>query len=161
MENEPQIDREKQAAEDTARMIASVYARSAGPEEFVDIMATYQTVRVDTLQLYASIKECVYHRQIFEVVDASDDEMFFSMGFYGSLVGAVDAIGDQYDRESAITDSGDAMDFERIEIRSHELDELSDGYRIAYAVERSKKWDDDGDFAWETKVLSKHEWSNR
>ena len=55
------MQNEQQVIADTAGMISSVYARSADADEFVAIMATYQTVRVDTRQLYAAI-----HRAVFD-----------------------------------------------------------------------------------------------
>lgn len=83
---------------------------------------------------------------IYEMVDATNDEMYFTFGLFLDLDKAKKIIT-ECDKTQAMTNSGDDNDFETIEIRVRNIDELieSTGKVVATferSLERSESFSD-------------------
>ncbi len=85
--------------------------------------------------------------KIYQVVDMTDDEMYFSMGFFYTKDDAVKAIKEATDKTRPLSDHAD--EYEKIEIREQEIG-LSDDYKTVYELERRSEYDEETDeYVWE------------
>lgn len=86
--------------------------------------------------------------KVFEVVDATSDEVYHCLGFYLDFDSAEQAVRSQDKPDCWITDSGGYENFERVEIRAHAV---GWGFvqKPVMVLERSKELDDESDeYKW-------------
>ena len=85
---------------------------------------------------------------IYEVVDTTNDELYFPMGLFLSLDEAKAAIlNGATDSESPMTEYGGEGDCEQIEIREREIGWSEQGV-TKFTLNRQNKYDEEGDANW-------------
>ena len=97
-------------------------------------------------------------KHIFEAVDSTDDEMYFTIGVWPTLAGAVDAFADMANPNDLPTMSGHDMGAE-VQVRRRELARFADdgGWPVCW-IKWSAEWGADGVEAWEKEITYKEGW---
>lgn len=102
--------------------------------------------------------------KVYELVDVSDEEVYFTLGMYSTQAKAEAAImandgpeeGGDGGRGRVNKETYDTSDDERLEVREHELDrsaERRDSVTVATYL-RTWTWTDDGgDVVWSTEEV--------
>lgn len=90
---------------------------------------------------------------IYEVIDASDDEMYFPLGIFSSLQGATVALfKEAEDGECSITDHGGNGDHEIIKVLERPLNTIDSSHgKPVFVMEREQSYQEVTDlYLWET-----------
>jgi len=83
--------------------------------------------------------------EIYEIVDATNDEIYYPMGFFLKEANAIKALKDliKHNTDNPITEYAD--EYEKIEIRNHFGNELFPNTKVVYTLERVAKWDEESE----------------
>lgn len=85
---------------------------------------------------------------IYQIVDATSDEMYFTLANFNDIDEAKKAILERAKPDCALTDSGDYDDYEKIDIYEYELG-WGMNKKVVYTLERNKKYNEGTDqFEW-------------
>lgn len=90
------------------------------------------------------MKDTKFHEggmEIFELVDCTDDEMYFTIGLFFSLHDAIQAIK-AHGKDEAIIEYSE--DYEKVEVRQRNVG-FSDAGRKVYEAERETYYDEEAD----------------
>lgn len=90
---------------------------------------------------------------LFEIVDATNDEIYYTLAVYADLEIAKSELLAFCNENCALTENGNDGDFEKIEIREHELG-WGLGCKTIFKVTRSKNYNDETDDSeWVTEYV--------
>lgn len=90
---------------------------------------------------------------MFEVIDITSDEMYFTLAVFTDLKTAKEELEKRIKPDFSITDSAEYDNYEKIQIRERAIG-WGDNYKIAYEIERFQKYrDDDDQYVWTTHIL--------
>lgn len=85
---------------------------------------------------------------IYQIVDATSDEIYFTLANFNDLDEAKKAILERAKPDCALTDSGDYDDYEKIDIYEYKLG-WGTSKKVVYTLERNKKYNEATDqFEW-------------